>query len=296
MKSKNQSKLAPDRRGVDKTMGDDETIFYCILTTDGKSHLGGTGRTGTLVLPGERLRLEEANLPPKLAASLAGQTVSVQILPEEEARTRRVDPQVETSMWRDPKGNYWNDFQPVRVLFVGSDGKQWRLPRRWLNPPDNASVPDVPDHVTRAATWQEELHLPSRWDLEEINIDFMEAVKAAGRTAVVEVHIAPRRPVKVLWRDNSGAIWRIPHDWRRRRIRLPDRATLVSQGIPAEVAEAYAGKIVSVNYHPGSLCCLPDGYRFRDGDGGKWEVKMRDCLLLGYGDAAPRRLCEFQEV
>jgi hypothetical protein len=59
---------------------------------------------------------------------------------------------------------------------------------------------------------------------------------------------------------------------------------LVSNGVIPDVAEEFAGKAVSVNYHPGSLCCLPDGYRFRDAVGDRWAVKMTDCLLLGYGD------------
>jgi hypothetical protein len=285
MKSKNQSRLAPGRSGVGRTMEDDKTTFFCIHRADGGSHLGETGRTGTpLLLPAARFRLEEANLPPKLAASLAGQTVSVLILPEEEAGKRRVDPRAECSVLRDPEGNYWNDYQPLRILFTGPDGKQWRLPRRWMNPPALASVPGVVDRVTKAAIWHEELNLPSQWDLEDINIDFMEAVRAAGRVTVVEVHVAPRQPVKVFWRDSRGSVWRIPQDWRRRQIRLPDANVLAAQGIPAEVARAYAGKIVSVNYHPGSLCCLPDGYRFRDGDGIKWEVNARDCTVVCYGD------------
>jgi len=43
--------------------------------------------------------------------------------------------------------------------------------------------------------------------------------------------------------------------------------------------------VVSVNYHPGSLCCLPEHYRFRDEERNKWRVKIRDCFLIGYGDA-----------
>jgi hypothetical protein len=281
---------APGHHCVVIERGGVKTIVCCVPKTDaGSAPLATERPEPTLRLPRQRFRLEEANLPSALAASLAGKRVSVQILPEEEAGTRRVDPRPESSMWRDPEGNYWNDYQPLRVLFTGPDGKRWRLPRRWVDPEDKASVPDVPDRVTRAATWREELNLPSRWDLEEINIEFMEAVKAAGRVTVVEVHVAPRRPVKVLWRDSSGAIWRIPHDWRKRRIKLPGYDVLVGQAVPAEVAKAYAGKIVSVNYHPGSLCCLPDGYRFRDDAGGKWPVKMRDCLLLGYGDKEKHR-------
>ncbi|MGA2263435.1 MAG: hypothetical protein ABSH28_18615 [Acidobacteriota bacterium] len=69
---------------------------------------------------------------------------------------------------------------------------------------------------------------------------------------------------------------------------LPAYDLLLENGVPPDVAEEFAGKAVSVNYHPGSLCCLPDGYRFRDGHGGKWPVRAVDCLLLGYGDRDER--------
>jgi hypothetical protein len=65
---------------------------------------------------------------------------------------------------------------------------------------------------------------------------------------------------------------------------LPSREVLASQGIPEDVAGDYAGMIVSVNYHPGSLCCLRDQYRFRDSDGNRWPVRISDCKLIGYGD------------
>jgi len=49
---------------------------------------------------------------------------------------------------------------------------------------------------------------------------------------------------------------------------LPKAAVLIAQGVPGDVAERFGQVIVSVNYHPGSLCCLTEQYRFRDGDGG----------------------------
>jgi len=54
--------------------------------------------------------------------------------------------------------------------------------------------------------------------------------------------------------------------------------------VPLQNQGGGSGKVVSVNYHPGSLCCLPDGYRFRDGHGGKWPVRAAECVLIGYGD------------
>ena len=59
---------------------------------------------------------------------------------------------------------------------------------------------------------------------------------------------------------------------------------LVAEGVPTEVAESHAGKVVSVDYHPGSLCCMPEHFRFRDEEQNRWPVKIQDCVLLGYGN------------
>lgn len=240
-----------------------------------------------LTLPGDPYRLEEINLPAPLVASLAGQTVAVQILPEEQAGTRRVDP-TESPAWISPEtGEYWNDYQPIRILFTDSEGGVWRFPRRWLNGTGPGIPP--PDAFIQEAAWRETTSLPTEWDLDEINIPWIETVHTRGRGGViVEVHAVPAQPVKV-WLRGPSDRWRIPNDWRRRRIKLPCYDVLASDGIPIEVSKEYAEKVVSVNYHPGSLCCLPDAYRFRDGSGKRWPVKIRDCLLLGYGDQEEAR-------
>ena len=64
---------------------------------------------------------------------------------------------------------------------------------------------------------------------------------------------------------------------------MPKYDVLVSQRIPLEVAEKFAETIVSVNYHPGSLCCRRDCYRFRDSHGNRWPVRIFDCSVVGYG-------------
>jgi len=147
---------------------------------------------------------------------------------------------------------------------------------------------EAPYQVTQDLIWAETIHLPSMWDLSDINIEMGAASAAAGRPTTIEVHAAPNQQVRVLWRDSSGRASRIPHDWRRRRIRLPAYDLLLENDVPPDVAEEFAGKSVSVNYHPGSFCCLPDGYRFRDGHGGRWPIRAIDCLLLGYGDRDER--------
>ena len=128
--------------------------------------------------------------------------------------------------------------------------------------------------ITAAREWRESVR--SQWDLVSLGAAFLR-VRSGAKARRVDSQRFPQR-------DSSGTLWRIPHDWRRRRIRLPSYDVLVSQDILPEVAQEYGGKNVSVNYHPGSLCCLPDGYRFRDRDGNRWEVKALDCVLLGYGD------------
>jgi len=70
---------------------------------------------------------------------------------------------------------------------------------------------------------------------------------------------------------------------------LPGYGLLVSQGILPEVAEEYAGTVVSVDYHPSSLCCLRGGYRFHGSEGNLWEVRKQDCIVLGHGDAQEHR-------
>jgi len=57
-----------------------------------------------------------------------------------------------------------------------------------------------------------------------------------GRGAAsVEVRVSPGELPKVFWKDPSGNIWRVPHDWRRRRIRLPDCGGLLRNGLPLDI-------------------------------------------------------------
>lgn len=58
--------------------------------------------------------------------------------------------------------------------------------------------------------------------------------------------------------------------------------------MPDYTAQEFGEKIVAVNYHLGSLCCLRDGYRVRDGQGGRWPVRAGDCLVVGFGDESER--------
>lgn len=231
--------------------------------------------------------LEEANFPPHLIASLTDQPVSAQILAEEHAMVRRIEGD-DFPILIDPEGNQWNDYRPMRVIFTDGDGCQWRLPRRLIASGPCGPEPNIAsDYSTeQEISFPEAVNLPTDWDLWEINMPWDVASQAGGRPTHVQVTLCPGGAVKVFWNDPQGTRWRIPHDWRRRRVRLPAYEVLVEQDVPDDVAERFAGKVVSVNYHPGSLCCYPDRYRFRDEMENRYPVFIRDCTVMGYGDAA----------
>jgi len=241
-------------------------------------------------LPNEPYRLEEINLPEDLARQLAGQTVEATVVPEELPGTRRVE-RNEFPALIAPDGTVWNDYRPLRISFRDGEGHDWNLPRHWQDGHRKfaESVVEAESQVFRECGFLETVHLPSAWDLQSINIPRGEAERAAGHGTQVLVFLKPNEAVRVYWRDSSDRLWRTPHDWRRRRVRLPGAEVLEAQGTPHRVAEAYAGVEVSVNYHPGSLCCLQYGYRFRDNTGQRWPVQIQDCAILGFGTARTGR-------
>ena len=237
-------------------------------------------------LPESTCTLEEANLPVHVVHGLAGRTLEVQVKPEELPGTRRVK-LIDSPLLIYPDGSCWNDYRPMRVSFIDPDGKSWWLPRRWFQdtPVSAEPAPDSHFSVEQPIQFPESIHLPTEWDLLEINVPEQEAGRYAGKQVQVSVRIAPGEPVNVYWRDSWGIEWRIPHNWRRRRVRIPDKNRLIAQGVPPDVADEFANQIVSVNYHPESLCCLPDQYRFRDQYSNRYPVYIKDCVLMGYGDA-----------
>ena len=247
--------------------------------------------TCKIILPSERFRLEEINFPEELAAALAGQAVDAEVLPEAPAGTLRLDlndlPDALPFLVGDD-GIVWNGYWPERVLYTDASGRMWRLPRHWLSGGVSPVIAASCYNVTHESSWLESWCPPTWWDLLDINIQDVPAADEERGAACIEVSVAPGEIPKVFWRGPSGKSWRIPHDWRRRRIRLPDCEGLLRNGLPLDVAEEFGGRIVAVNYHPGSLCCLSDGYRVRDGKGGKWPVKAADCVLVGFGDEAER--------
>jgi Zn-finger protein len=55
------------------------------------------------------------------------------------------------------------------------------------------------------------------------------------------------------------------------------RVIMTGKQSPMDVAKEFGGRIVAVNYHPGLLCCLSDGYRARNGQGEKWPPQRPEC-------------------
>jgi hypothetical protein len=246
---------------------------------------------GQLALPSDSFRLEEINLPEELSARLAGQTVAVEVLPEEPATTRRFDFDdipIGMPMLLDPDGLPWNAFWAPRVLYTDADGRTWRLPRHWLSGGVSPVIEASRYEVMHKSGWLETWCPPTWWDLWDVNIQDVPAAEGGRGAGDIEVIVAPGEIPKAFWRGPSGKVWRIPHDWRRRRIRLPDCEGLLRNNLPRDIAQEFGGRIVAVNYHPGSLCCLSDGYRVRDGRGGRWPVRAADCVVVGFGDDAER--------
>ena len=243
----------------------------------------------TIKLPSDAAQLEEANLPRDLATALAGKAEPVELLWERAPNPRRLEPW-DTNGLIDREGKWWSEHHPLQVFFRDDSGKTWRLPRHWVDVTFDflhqwTPQPDSEYRVSRQQILIESLHLPSFWDLLEINIPRELAIAAAGKPTKIQVRLSPGSQVRVTWSAPTGIQYVIPHTWRRRRVQLPEGDMLTEAGVPDEVAANYAGRVVSVNYHPGSLCCLLEHYRFRDEQGNRWPVKIRDCFLVGYGDA-----------
>lgn len=61
-------------------------------------------------------------------------------------------------------------------------------------------------------------------------------------------------PVPALSTDADGRKWKIPRDWRHRRIKLPGRKGLLRDGLPPDMAEEFAKKVVKVKCPSGLVC------------------------------------------
>ena len=230
-------------------------------------------------------------MPDELASSLAGQAVDVEVHSEAPAGTCRLDldelPEGLPFVVGDD-GIASNGYWPARVFYTDGAGRTWRLPRHWLTEGVSPVIEASRHGATQKSGWLEGWCPPTWWDLQDANIQEMPEADGGWGAACVEVSVTPGEVPTVFWRGSSGRQWRIPHDWRRRRIRLPALEGLLRNGMPQEIAEEFGGRIVAVNYHHGSLCCLTEAYRVHDGRGGKWPVRAADCVVVGFGDETER--------
>ena len=127
----------------------------CRISTFRRSPMA---QTRQFTLPSERFRLEEVNMPEELAASLAGRTVAVKVLPEVPSRALRIDldnPPVGVSVLADDDGTAWNDDWPARVIYTDLEGREWRLPRHWLSDGVSPVIPASRYLVANASHWTE---------------------------------------------------------------------------------------------------------------------------------------------
>lgn len=146
--------------------------------------------------------------------------------------------------------------KPVQRFKPRSDGREWRLPRHWLPVGVSPVIPASRYEAMHESSWMESWILPTLWNLGDMNIQDVPGPDGGLGAPEVEVRVSPGEIAKVLWCGPSGRAWRIPHDWLRRRVKLPGSEGVLRNNLPLDIAEAFANKIVTVNYHPGSLCCL----------------------------------------
>jgi hypothetical protein len=114
--------------------------------------------TCKIILPDEKFRLEEINMPEELASALAGQAVEVEVHPEAEAGTLRLDlndlPDGLPFLVGDDD-ILWNGYWPARVLYTGADSRVCRLPRHWLSGGVLPVIEPSRYKVTHESTWLE---------------------------------------------------------------------------------------------------------------------------------------------
>jgi hypothetical protein len=158
--------------------------------------------TRKFILPCERFRLEEINMPEELASALAGQAVDTEVFPEAPAGTRRLDLDdlpdgLPFLVGEDgiARNGYW----PAQVLYTDAGDRTWRLPRHWLTEGVSPVIEASRYEVTHGSRWHEFWCPPTLWDLWDVNIHEMPASDGGRCAACVEVSVAPGGIPKVLW-------------------------------------------------------------------------------------------------
>jgi hypothetical protein len=213
-----------------------------------------------LVIPGTKYPLAEINLPQALVESLENEFLEVHLLPGNQHRSKR-------------------------AIFEAG-GRTWFLPRRYLEPVSLEPPLDQIYSVTREVIFPEDLLLPTDQDLLEQNFSEEAASRLALTRVTALVRLAPDSPAVLTVQDPGGNLWRIPHEWRRRRVLLPSSEILIAEEIPKSIAERLGGRVLPANFHPGSACCLSSYYRVFDEETGvKWHVPITACKVVGLGNA-----------
>ena len=117
-----------------------------------------------IILPTEKFRLEEINIPEGLASALAGQAVDVEVHPEVPAETQRLDLENLPDglpFFVGDDGIAWNGYWPARVLYTDATGRTWRLPRHWLTEGVSPIIDASRYEVTHGSSWLESWCPPS---------------------------------------------------------------------------------------------------------------------------------------
>ena len=141
-------------------------------------------------------------------------------------------------MLLDRNGTAWNNYWPARIIYADAGGRVWRLPRHWLAGGISPVIEASRYEVTHESNWLESWSPPTWWDLCDINIPDEAATEVRGRVWI-EANVVPGEVARVFWKDSSGKMWRIPHDWRRRRIRLTGCDGLLRNNLPHDIAEEF---------------------------------------------------------
>ena len=188
----------------------------------------------------------------------------------------------------DGHGRAWNDHRAERVLYRDSGDRIWRLPRHWLSDGVSPVIEASRCAITQESSWLESWCSPTWWDLWDINIQERPTANSDQGAAGIEVSVAPGEIPKAFWNGPSGKAWRIPHDWRRRRIKLPDCAGLLRNGFRhGRAGSSAAESSPSTTIRAPSAACTTDTV-VDDEWGAKWPVRAADCVVVGFGDEAER--------
>jgi hypothetical protein len=189
-----------------------------------------------LRFPADPFRLEEVNLPKEVASAIAGQSVAIEIMAAGQPYTYTFETDDLPNglpVLIDRAGKIWNDRWRVRTHFAtAATGYGTFL---------DIGSKEASTFFTAEMEWTEHLHMPSWWDLQDAKIDTRGSGRSAREVDNCTGSGPPGEAIRVLWTDHPGRTWRIPANWRRKRIRLPGPEALIEVGVPEKIAEEFGG-------------------------------------------------------